>query len=284
MWYYLDNKKRKGPVSDVAMEHAFRAGSISANTKVWDKKKREWVSFSEVEFFRKISGKQTSSKSFATLLRKTRLFRAMLSVMFVFVIFTAYLSFERIAKYAEVFSGKISGIHEQVLTSEYSMRAILVGFIFLILVAVTAKMLYSWAFSITAVLNNINRDFKMNPNSAGTSFFIPFLNFVYPCMWMLKLYSATLELREKKIGPFDLFLISMWWFFTLLSLILFIVNLFSFSGSVESETFRSLFSLIIYADIVMAVACIFWIAIISRLLRLIAYFYRSKEVKNSAKA
>lgn len=276
MWYYQENKVRKGPVSDVAMEHLFKSGTISANTKVWNKRTRKWELFSESVFFQKITGKQPS-KTFSNLKMKTRIFRGMLTVMFVFFLFTVYLSHERILKYSEVFSGRISGIHEQVLTSEYSMRAFLAGTIFALLIAAAAKTLYSWAFSVTMIMNNANRDFKMDPHHAGAAFFVPFFNFVYPCIWMVKLYSAALDSRNKKIGPFDLFLISMWWFFSLLAVVLFTVNIFSFSGNIGSETFRSLFSMIIYADIIAATACVFWIAIISRILHLISGLYKKPK-------
>lgn len=272
MWYYIREKEKVGPLSDVAIASLFSEGKISESTYVWAPQMPKWVRLKDASIYRSITKapENTSLKDFKFY---TYLLRAMLFVWILFLGIKSYYLFEALAFFRNIWEGNyaITNIQAKLeLSTIQSMLTFLNLFTcFVLILSIAATM--RWMYSAAELSSLCDSEFKYTPRAAAFSFIIPIFNLVLPCRIVWNTLKSSLKALGKRFSAFDIAVFFSWCICWVLTVILFTTEKFTRTNGLENIQVSIYFS--IYLLAMMAVTSILWLVLVTKISNLSRKFY-----------
>lgn len=265
MWYYLDNNKKKcGPVADVALNELYTKHVIHQDTKVWSRGMSNWAQLKNTNVFKQF-GRRTYTR-LKELSNHTKLFRGLLTAFTILVFLTLLIDFKRLAYFERMLvNSENSPLFLKCLGYEYHKISFLTSVVLFVILLFIAKAAQSWLSTIVSNLRALDKSCRLSPSFSGWSLFIPVLNLVHPFAVVFYVYKASKNANGKAFNILDLNFLILWWFFTLFELLILFFHKFWFSGLVSIDVAKGILIFGIYHTIILTITCLFWIVLVSRI-------------------
>lgn len=266
MWYYAKGSRKVGPVAEVALRALYSSGGITGETLVWSRGMKQWKPLRETPLLPKFTKK--ISQNHWEFKLKTKFFRALLTAYAALSLSFVFLNYKRMNYFdAVVFSDDSSSKILECVGVEYHKISAFTSIVLFVVFLILLKTAFNWIYLAAQNTALWRKEFIVSPTYVAWSIFIPIVNFVQPFKFLKYIYKYSKIFSGKRYTIYDTTYLLLWWFFSLFSFFVFILNNFLFPAEVTSETVFGILVFRMYYCAVLVFTLLFWISFVSRVYR-----------------
>ena len=266
MWYYAKEDRKVGPVAEVALRALYSSGDITRETLVWSRGMEQWKPLRDTALLSKFTKKV--SHDLWDFKLKTKFFRALLTAYALLTLSFVFLNYKRMNYFdAVVFSDDSSSKILECVGIEYHKISAFTSIVLFVVFLILLKTAFNWIYLAARNTSLWRKDFIVSPTYVAWSIFIPVINFVQPFKFLKYIYKHAKIASGRRYTIYDSTYILLWWFFSLFSLFVFILNSFLFPAEVTPEIVSGILIFRMYYCAVLVFTLLFWISLVSRIFR-----------------
>ena len=265
MWYYVKDNKRKGPVSKSALSVLYQNGEIDKDTLVWRSGQKTWEPLANTSV-RSILLKSSVRDNMYHMQRPTVYFRVCIFAVMALLGIKIYLSADYINLLLSIISDTPpTDIQAEIAYSELNSLNRILKLIAILSVLPLLRIGYKWIRTASVNALAVDKSFMYASPISAYGFLLPIINLVLPLKVMVAIVESTLKAHGKRIGSFDLCIISVWYAISLMALLAFLIYIL-LSATRDSEDGLFAFELFSVCTCALGIfAGLMWIILISRI-------------------
>ncbi len=269
MWYYVDNRKKIGPLADAAILKLYSDGKISDATLVWSPLQKAWKPLSDSDLIKNIRYNSSSEEMLKNISFFSSVFRAVLISFCIFCMAKIYFTLGNI----EIYSGYVkddlgmSAVEYFLTVKENKLINYLLNMMLNTMLLATMYAAYKWTYCAAENAKSASKIFPYSPFASAISYFLPFINFIFPVKVIQNIFKASRRALREGDNISDIILTSTWWFIWVLTISLYIVRLGS-NSVLTIDKIEAVFCFSIYTDAMLIATAMLFIAIVSTVERM----------------